>query len=73
MTSRSGIREAVADVDLRRHAPLGMDAATFRSLGHRLVDQVARLLEAVPRGPVTRDESPSAVLEALNLTGPLPE
>jgi len=50
-----------------------MDAATFRSLGHRLVDQVAGLLESVPLGPVTRDESPSAVREALNLTGPLPE
>ena len=73
MTNRSGIKGAVADADVRRHAPLGMDAATFRSLGHHLVDQVARLLEAVPRGPVTRDESPSAVREALNLTGPLPE
>src|SRR5262252_4991185 len=73
MTNRSGIKGAVADVDLRRHAALGMDAATFRSLGHRLVDQVAGLLESVPLGPVTRDESPSAVREALNLTGPLPE
>jgi len=50
-----------------------MDAATFRSLGHRLVDRVAGLLESVPLGPVTRDESPSAVREALHLTGPLPE
>ena len=73
MTDRSGIEQAFAHADLRRHAPLGIDAATFRSLGYRLVDQVARLLEAVPRGPVTRDESPSAIREALNLTGPLPE
>ncbi len=50
-----------------------MDSATFRTLGHRLVDQVAALLEAMPRGPVTRDASPSAVREALGLTGPLPE
>jgi glutamate/tyrosine decarboxylase-like PLP-dependent enzyme len=50
-----------------------MDAATFRALGHRLVDQVATLLESVPRGPVTRDESPSTVRDALDLTGPLPE
>ena len=50
-----------------------MDAATFRALGHRLVDQLAEFLESVPRGPVTRDESPSAVREALDLTGPLPE
>ena len=50
-----------------------MDAETFRSLGHRLVDQLAQYLEAVPNGPVTRDQSPSAVREALDLSGPLPE
>src|SRR5207247_2298338 len=38
-----------------------------------LVDQLTDLLEAVPRGPVTRDQSPSAVREALDLAGPLPE
>lgn len=58
---------------LARQAPLAMDATTFRALGHRLVDQVAELLEAVPHGPVTRDESPSEVRKALDLTGPLPE
>src|SRR5215472_13124220 len=50
-----------------------MDAATFRKLGHRLVDQLAGFLESLPFGPVTRDESPSVVREALDLTGPLPE
>ena len=30
-------------------------------------------LESLPRGPVTRDESPSAVRDALDLSGPLPE
>ncbi len=50
-----------------------MDAATFRALGHRLVDQIAGFLESVPRGPVTPNESPSAVREALGLTGGLPE
>lgn len=59
--------------DTRRQAPLAIDAATFRALGHQLVDQVASLLESVPRGPVTRDQSPSAVREALGLNGPLPE
>src|SRR5215467_2225777 len=73
MTDGSIAKETVVDGDSSRQAPLAMDAATFRSLGHRLVDQVAGLLEAVPLGPVTRDESPSAVREALNLTGPLPE
>lgn len=61
------------DVDSGRHAPLAMDAATFRKLGHRLVDQLAGFLESLPFGPVTRDESPSVVREALGLTGPLPE
>lgn len=56
-----------------REAPLAMDAATFRALGHRLVDQLAASLEAIARGPVTHDESPSAVREALDLSGPLPE
>jgi aromatic-L-amino-acid/L-tryptophan decarboxylase len=56
-----------------RRPAIAMDAATFRALGHRLVDQVAEHLEAVPRGPVTRDASPSAVREALDLSGPLPE
>jgi glutamate/tyrosine decarboxylase-like PLP-dependent enzyme len=50
-----------------------MDAATFRALGHQLVDQVAARLAAIPGGPVTRDESPSAVRDALDLTGPLPD
>jgi len=59
--------------DASRHAPLAMDAATFRKLGHRLVDQLAGFLESLPSGPVTRDESPSIVRDALDLTGPLPE
>jgi glutamate/tyrosine decarboxylase-like PLP-dependent enzyme len=59
--------------DRSRHAPLAMDAATFRAVGHRLVDQVAELLDAVPRGPVTRDQSPSSIREALDLNAPLPE
>jgi glutamate/tyrosine decarboxylase-like PLP-dependent enzyme len=57
----------------RRHAPLEMDSATFRKLGHRLVDQVAGLLESLPQGPINHDESPSSVREALNLNGALPE
>jgi len=73
MTDSLVAKEAVVDSVSSRKAPLAMDAATFRLLGHRLVDQVAGLLESIPLGPVTRDESPSAVREALNLTGPLPE
>ncbi len=61
------------DDNSRRQAPLAMDAATFRKLGHRLVDQLAGFLESLPLGPVTRAESPSAVRDAFDLTGPLPE
>jgi glutamate/tyrosine decarboxylase-like PLP-dependent enzyme len=37
------------------------------------VDQLAGFLESLPLGPVTRDESPSVVRDALDLTGALPE
>ena len=56
-----------------RNAPLAMDAATFRKVGHRLVDQIAEFLEALPLGPVTKNESPSVVRDAFDLTAPLPE
>ena len=56
-----------------REAPLAMDAATFRALGHQLVDQLAERIAAVGDGPVTRDASPSAVRMLLGLGGALPE
>jgi glutamate/tyrosine decarboxylase-like PLP-dependent enzyme len=56
-----------------RRAALDLDSETFRMLGHKLVDQIAERLAAIPRGPVTRAESPSAVRAALQLNGGLPE
>jgi len=56
-----------------RQAPLAMDAEHFRALGHALVDQIAALLSSVPDRPVTPNEAPSAVREALGLNGGLPE
>ena len=50
-----------------------MSAERFRAAGHRLVDQIATLLESIPGRLVTPDESPSAVRDALGLNGPLPE
>lgn len=58
---------------LARRTPLTMDAATFRALGHQLIDQLAASLDAVPDGPVTRTHTPSAIRAALDLNGPLPE
>ena len=59
--------------DSRRQTPLSMGAPEFRALGHQLVDQLADALDQVPRGPVTRDESPSTVRTALNAAAPLPQ
>jgi aromatic-L-amino-acid/L-tryptophan decarboxylase len=49
-----------------------MDAATFRDIGHRLVDKLAELIESLPERPVTRDVAPSAIRSAFGLTDPLP-
>ena len=73
MKKESPTKESFDNRDSGRHAPLAMNAEMFRKLGHRLVDQLAGFLESLPHGPVTRDESPSVVREALDLTGPLPE
>jgi hypothetical protein len=73
MTKESATKESFVNGDSGRHAPLAMESATFRKLGHRLVDQLGEFLELLPLGPVTRDESPSVVRDALDLTGPLPE
>ena len=50
-----------------------MSPEQFRAAGHRLVEQIAALLESVPARPVTHGESPSAVRHALDLDGGLPE
>ena len=50
-----------------------MNAATFKTLGHALVDQLAELIASVPSRPVTPGTRPSIVREAFKLDGPLPE
>jgi glutamate/tyrosine decarboxylase-like PLP-dependent enzyme len=50
-----------------------MDADTFRTLGHALVDQLAALLASVPARPVTPEEPAADVRRALDVEGPLPE
>ena len=73
MTTAAPAQRPGVDADSIRQSALAMDATMFRGLGHRLVDQLADALESLPHGPVTRNESPSAVRAALDLTGPLPE
>ena len=56
-----------------RTAPLDMTGTAFRAAGHRLVDQIASWLDAMPDGPVTHDESPADVRRALQADRPLPD
>jgi aromatic-L-amino-acid/L-tryptophan decarboxylase len=56
----------------QRRAPLAMAPGEFRAIGHRLVDQIADRLAALPDGLVTPDESPAAVRLALGAEEPLP-
>jgi aromatic-L-amino-acid decarboxylase len=73
MTKEPAAKKLSVEGNSVRKAPLAMDASMFRKLGHQLVDQIAGFLESLPLGPVTRDESPSMVRDALDLTGPLPQ
>ena len=56
-----------------RVSPLEMSAGEFRTAGHRLIDQIAEWLDAMPRGPVVRNESPADVRHALGSDCGLPE
>jgi glutamate/tyrosine decarboxylase-like PLP-dependent enzyme len=56
-----------------RDSPLHIAPDDFRQIGHQLVDQIAALLESIPNRPVTRNESPSSIRDALGLNGRLPE
>ena len=49
-----------------------MPPGEFREIGHRLVDQIADRLAALPDGLVTPDESPADVRRALGAEQPLP-
>ncbi len=58
---------------MSRERPLAIPPAEFRAIGHRLVDQLADLLESIPRRPVTPGERPSEVRAALGTDARLPE
>lgn len=55
-----------------RQAPLTMDGAEFRQLGHELVERIATLLDELPQRPVTAGESPQTVRQLLGAAA-LPE
>jgi aromatic-L-amino-acid/L-tryptophan decarboxylase len=57
----------------RRRAPLAMTPGEFRAVGHRLVDDLADRLAALPSGPVTRGESLAEVRAVLGAAAALPE
>jgi glutamate/tyrosine decarboxylase-like PLP-dependent enzyme len=50
-----------------------MASGAFREAGHDLVNQIADWLDALPQGPVVRDESPADVRRAMNAACGLPE
>lgn len=62
------------EMELLRHrrAPLEMAPAEFRAIGHRLVDDLADRLAALPAGKITRDEPPAAIRAAMRADAPLP-
>jgi glutamate/tyrosine decarboxylase-like PLP-dependent enzyme len=57
---------------MRRDSPLEMSPDEFRAIGHRLVDRIARMMEEMPVGRVTRAETPAS-LQALIGDGGVPE
>jgi aromatic-L-amino-acid decarboxylase len=61
----------MADNTQEPKAPLNMDAAEFRRLGHALVDQIGDFLESLPHQPLTKGLSRKDV-QAVIGQGPLP-
>src|SRR5260370_38570831 len=55
-----------------RIAPLEMTPSEFRKAGYQLIERVAEFLCTLPDRPVTPNESPRVIREALG-TGSLPE
>jgi aromatic-L-amino-acid decarboxylase len=68
----SATQEDVAAMSGRRDAPLEMDAAQFRTVGHALIDRVADLLASISERPVAPHTTPSAIRARLG-DGRLPE
>jgi glutamate/tyrosine decarboxylase-like PLP-dependent enzyme len=50
-----------------------MSGDTFRAAGHDLVNRIADWLDAMPEGPVTHDEAPSAIRALIDANRGVPE
>ena len=61
------------DVLRDRLAPIDMGAGAFRAAGHDLVNRIADWLDAMPEGPVTHDEAPSAIRALIGANRGVPE
>jgi aromatic-L-amino-acid/L-tryptophan decarboxylase len=59
--------------DTNRHAPLAMGSGEFRTVGYKLVDRIADLLDSMATRPVNPAESPVIVREALGADRRLPQ
>jgi len=57
----------------QRTAPIEMKRDDFRSIGYHLVDRIVEFLDSLPTRPVTTDEPPTAIREALNSSRSLPD
>jgi hypothetical protein len=55
-----------------RRAPIEMSADEFRTVGHKLVDEIAEFIDSIRNRPVNYDESPGEVRRLLPQGG-LPE
>jgi glutamate/tyrosine decarboxylase-like PLP-dependent enzyme len=56
----------------QRTSPIEMKGNDFRAIGYQLVDRIADLLDSLPTRPLTTDEPPTAIREALNSSRSLP-
>ncbi|MCM2271382.1 MAG: aminotransferase class V-fold PLP-dependent enzyme [candidate division Zixibacteria bacterium] len=55
-----------------RHSAVDMPAATFRDIGHKLVDQLADLMSSLPQRPVTPAEQPSDLRKLIGAPSLIP-
>jgi glutamate/tyrosine decarboxylase-like PLP-dependent enzyme len=56
-----------------RRTPLDLDPEQFAEMGHRLVDDIAALLDGMRTRPLTSGEGPEEVRALLDAAAPLPE